>query len=165
MTNSLGLPFDGAVIGDFRKPQMRDATQRRVGIDLTITYQGRRYPVSFAPGDVVWVEPLPEQDAVRILGLYEQQPDISASDDLPHNHDHIDHAANTERRSDSSTTTCTKPSHLACPFYRETAPANPQARRYCDRTGSGHGEAGAFSADQGEIVLPLSDYDTLCSDT
>lgn len=45
--------------------------ERLVRVDGTIRHQGLSYPVSFLPGSVVLIEPLPGQNALRILGLRE----------------------------------------------------------------------------------------------
>jgi hypothetical protein len=132
---------------------------RRVFVNGTIKYREFFYPVSFEPGDLILIEPLPGSNALRILGLHEPQPGTFASSGLPHSPLHTAHSRNKQRHSDSSTTADKTPPNWARRGRRYFAQTMLRVRRHFHRMSSEREDTVSLVPQaEGEMVLPLQDY-------
>jgi hypothetical protein len=146
---------------------MYEPELRRVLCNLTFMYRNCRYPApaGFLPGAAIWVQPLPEQNAVRCLSQHEPLPGISASTDPLRNPPRIDRTRNRCRHSDTSPRAGKRHPNPGGPAHHEPAQANPPERTHARKKGNGLAADGLFSLMAGEgIVLPLPGYDIGYSD-
>jgi hypothetical protein len=150
-----------------RGTAMYEPEIRRVLCDLTFMYRNRRYPApaGFSPGDAIWVQPLPGQNAVRYLSQHEPPPGISASADPLRNPLRIDRTRNKCRHSDTAPRAGKRHPNPSGPAHHGLAQASSPERTRARKKGNGPGADGLFSQTAGEeIVLPLPDYDIGYSD-
>ena len=110
--------------------------QRKVMVDHHINFQGYQYPVPFGIGDVVSVEPIHAQSALRIRLLHAAQPSISASACRLRNHWRTGHIARTYTHSGNSTSA---DKTLACQSGRahyDSPRSRPPEHICADKAGS-----------------------------
>lgn len=119
-------------MGNTKTKPFAIAHHRRVDRNQTITFRGHRYPVAFEIGCVVWVEPLPLQNVLRIQPLHESPPSTSASASPLRNRGRIDRVTRTDRRWGNLTSADKVQRYRAGRARRGAPPAMSQARRYAD---------------------------------